>query len=60
MTTDEFVALHPLLFHIADGGSWESIKKFGIESTSALLDRFGVSGQSGMLLNLNGGTGCEP
>jgi len=45
MTTDEFVALHPLLFHIAEGGSWESIKKFGLESTSALLDRFGVSGQ---------------
>lgn len=45
MTTDEFVALHPLLFHIAEGGSWESIYKFGLESTSAILDRFGVSGQ---------------
>lgn len=45
MAIDEFVAIHPQLFHIAEGGSWESICEFGLESTSALLDRFGVSGR---------------
>jgi len=34
----------PTLFHMAERGSWSSIKKHGLLSTSALLDAFGVTG----------------
>ncbi|MEO1618680.1 MAG: hypothetical protein AAFV88_22715 [Planctomycetota bacterium] len=44
MTEDEFIAHHPRLYHIAEGGSWPSIQRHGLESTSAILDRFEVNG----------------
>lgn len=47
MTDDELghlVAGNPVLFHMAERGSWESIRDHGLLSTSALLDLFGVTG----------------
>lgn len=38
----ELVALHPLLYHMAADGSWPSIARHGLRSTSALLDLFEV------------------
>ena len=35
----------PKLYHMAERGSWPSIKKFGLQSTMALLDRFHVAGE---------------
>jgi hypothetical protein len=44
ITINELVALHPRLFHMAEEGTWESIRDSGLLSTSALLDRFEVHG----------------
>lgn len=47
MTDEELqqlVANCPVLFHMAERGSWDSIKEHGLLSTSALLDLFGVTG----------------
>ncbi|HWF50283.1 MAG TPA: hypothetical protein VG294_06520 [Solirubrobacteraceae bacterium] len=32
------------LYHMAEAGSWESVKRHGLLSTRALLDLFGISG----------------
>lgn len=34
----------PCLYHMAEAGSWPSIQRHGLLSTSALLDLFGISG----------------
>ncbi len=47
MTEDELqevIADCPTLFHMAEHGSWPSIREHGLLSTSALLDLYGVSG----------------
>ena len=36
---------HPVLYHMAEDGSWESIRERGLLSTTALLDLFGVDGE---------------
>ena len=43
-TIDQFVARYPRLYHMAECGSWPSIKRHGLLSTSALLQLFGVGG----------------
>lgn len=43
---DEIAELHPILYHMAEFGIWESIRKHGLLSTSALLDLFGISGHA--------------
>ncbi len=35
---------YPLLYHMAESGSWPSIQKYGLLSTTALLDLFQVKG----------------
>ncbi|GLK80109.1 DUF7002 family protein [Methylopila turkensis] len=45
MTVDELLAAYPRLWHMAMDGSWPSIKKHGLLSTSALLDLYGYSGE---------------
>lgn len=40
---DEFVARFPQAWHMAEAGSWDSIVKHGLMSTSALLDLFEVT-----------------
>lgn len=47
MTEDELTELlagHPVLYHMAERGSWPSIRERGLLSTSALLDLYGVEG----------------
>ena len=44
MTPQEFVARHPNLYHMAEQGSWESIRERGLLSTSAQLDLFEIAG----------------
>jgi hypothetical protein len=41
---EQLISRHPVLFHMAERGSWPSIQKNGLLSTSALLDLFGYSG----------------
>ncbi|MCQ8241516.1 DUF7002 family protein [Rhizosaccharibacter radicis] len=41
---DELLADCPSLFHMAEAGSWPSIRRHGLLSTSALLDLYGVEG----------------
>ncbi|ACA15807.1 conserved hypothetical protein [Methylobacterium sp. 4-46] len=44
MTEDELVRIYPRLWHMAEDGAWPSIRAQGLLSTSALLDRYGLSG----------------
>jgi hypothetical protein len=39
---DLLIELHPRLYHMAEGGSWPSIVRHGLLSTSALLETFEV------------------
>ena len=45
MDIEKLVSRHPLLYHMAEDGSWESIQRLGLLSASALLDRFEVEGE---------------
>jgi hypothetical protein len=42
---ERLISRHPVLFHMAELGSWPSIRKHGLLSTSALLDLFGYAGR---------------
>lgn len=42
LTVDYLVERWPRLFHMAEAGSWNSIKEHGLQSTTALLDRLGI------------------
>lgn len=43
ITKEQFLALYPRLYHMAQAGSWPSIKTQGLLSTSALLELFEVN-----------------
>ena len=45
MDTERLASRYPMLFHMAESGSWESIRERGLLSTSALLDLFDVEGE---------------
>jgi len=45
MTIEELLSAYPRLWHMAMDGSWPSIEKHGLLSTSALLDLYGYSGE---------------
>lgn len=45
MTPELLIQKYPRLYHMAQLGSWPSIKKHGLLSTSALLDQYGVTGK---------------
>ena len=45
MEVERLVGRYPVLYHMAEDGSWESIRRLGLLSTSALLDRFEVEGE---------------
>jgi hypothetical protein len=42
---ERLASRYPVLYHMAEDGSWESIRRLGLLSTSALLDRFEVEGE---------------
>jgi hypothetical protein len=44
MLETELIARYPVLFHMAEAGSWPTIRKLGLLSTTAALDRFEVHG----------------
>jgi hypothetical protein len=44
MDVDLLSETYPRLFHMAEAGSWASISRHGLLSTTALLDLFGVDG----------------
>ena len=44
VTPEELAKLYPRLHHMAEPGSWESIRKYGLLSTSSLLTLFGING----------------
>lgn len=44
ISQEQFLALYPRLYHMAQAGSWPSIMRRGLLSTSALLDLFEVNG----------------
>ena len=44
MTETELVATYPRLWHMAEDGSWPSIRERGLLSTAALLDLYEVQG----------------
>jgi hypothetical protein len=46
ISPDKFVERHPRLWHMAEAGSWESIKTHGLLSTTALLDLFEIAGET--------------
>ena len=41
-TIDQLVSKYPLLFHMAQSGTWERIQEHGLLSTTALLDLYEV------------------
>jgi hypothetical protein len=50
MDLDRLVARYPMLYHMAEKDSWSSIKANGLLSTSAVLDRFNISGATRVAL----------
>ncbi len=44
MIVEDLIRLHPRLFHMAEVGTWPSISKLGLLSTSAALDLCGIDG----------------
>lgn len=50
MTEEELIRHFPRLWHMAEDGSFESIKAHGLLSTSALLDRYGITGDERIAL----------
>jgi hypothetical protein len=44
MKIEELITYYPLAYHMAETGTWESIKKHGLLSTVALLDLFEING----------------
>ena len=45
ITADQLADKYPVIYHMAAEGSWPSIQLHGLLSTSALLDRFEVTGE---------------
>ncbi len=41
----EFLDLHPRLYHMAADGTWPSIQRYGLLSTSAVLDLASIKGE---------------
>ena len=46
MTPEEVVRQYPVLYHMAELNSWPNIQRYGLRSTSALLDLFEITGPS--------------
>ena len=45
MRIDDLISKYPYLYHMAESGSWPSIKKYGLFSTTALLDMYNIQGE---------------
>ena len=45
ITREDLIKYFPRLYHMAEKGTWPSIKKRGLLSTTALLDLYGIKGK---------------
>ncbi|MEW8052030.1 MAG: hypothetical protein AB2748_02375 [Candidatus Thiodiazotropha endolucinida] len=45
MEIDELIDNYPIFYHMAEGGSWSSIREHGLLSTSAILDLYEYNGE---------------
>ena len=45
MRIDDLIDNYPYLYHMAESGSWPNIKKYGLLSTTALLDMYNIRGE---------------
>ena len=45
VSAEEFSKFYPVLYHMAEENTWESIKKHGLMSTTALLDLYHIEGK---------------
>jgi hypothetical protein len=45
MDVEAFIERHPRLFHMAEAGSWDKVRRDGLMSTEALLDHYEVTGE---------------
>lgn len=45
LTLAHIASRWPRLFHLTEAGGWEAIREHGPLSTTALLDRFGITGR---------------
>jgi hypothetical protein len=43
MTSEELIKKYPALYHMAESGTWQSIKEYGLLSTVALAELFSLS-----------------
>jgi hypothetical protein len=50
VSPDQFVARYPYLWHMAEDGTWPSIQKHGLRSTSSLLDLYDVKDEQRRLI----------
>lgn len=53
MNNRDLIRLHPKLYHMAESGSWPSIHRHGLLSTSALLDKFEITGSRRAMIESN-------
>jgi hypothetical protein len=53
MTKDELIRRFPRLYHMSETGSWPSIQKHGLLSTTALLDLYEISGKTRYMIESN-------
>lgn len=44
ISVSQFISHYPRLYHMAEADTWASIKRYGLLSTSALLDLFQITG----------------
>ena len=54
----ELIGNCPNLYHMAEGGSWPSIREKGLLSTTALLDLYSVSGEAREKIERSHRPGC--
>ena len=50
MDAECLVKTHPILYHMAENGAWPNIRKYGLWSTTALLDMCGKRGRERAVL----------
>jgi len=50
MNVDALISRYPTLYHMAEKDTWPSIRAAGLLSTTAILDRFNISGDERLAL----------
>lgn len=58
MQVEDLINGYPKLYHMAELGSWDNIQTFGLLSTSALLDLYGINGKQRVDIESTHRPGC--